>query len=602
MTIEGENQEFPMEELSEEQSSHEEVTDKPKKSNWKYIVLGILILLIGTFLWWTRSLPTTPMWVTLPSSPGILIGSENVLSSWKEIRDSEWDESISEALTPGKRKVYQSAVGENSFLHLLMSDYPAICGMYQTEKEGKAIIGVVNLGWKAKLTHNLRFILGKKFILESQVFGDQVLVTSLKRNNHTYGYYFVYNNLLVFTTHQSLAKRSIESIEEGGELTDLSGKSFTEGALFEVWAHPSAVYSLMESYFVEPLVSIKGLGKLLGYQHWVWNKEEKQLKASITTQQKGFSLESVWWMWSGTQSSKELLTVIPKDVTMASQWGLSNKINERRAALKRAGVAPWEVIEQRLKINIAKDFDSWLGDEAAWVKLLPSQLKGKDGEVMLLKTDNPALASEKLRDLNELIEKQTLERFSELKYRGFAIGYLGIEDLLPRIYGEAFDRIKRPYYTVLGNAVAFSNHPLSLKRLIDAKLDNKTIDIDSRTIPKSAMYFWGQGEALYQDLPLWIDQEGLKLMRNKKTLMGSIVNFEGVLSPRSKFNGASFVTFQYGDEKEAQITLEQLKREQTALDEKKISAYLDEKEMPQQKAFMIAAPKVADDNNMIKFK
>ena len=84
--------------------------------------------------------------------------------------------------------------------------------------------------------------------------------------------------------------------------------------------------------------------------------------------------------------------------------------------------------------------------------------------------------------------------------------------------------------------------------------------------------------------------------------MGSISYFEGVLSPRAKYKGASFVNITYGDEQEASVKLDQLKREQLALDEKKMTAYLDEVEMSQQKAFKIAAPKVSDDKNMIKIK
>ncbi|AZQ64387.1 hypothetical protein EI427_19875 [Flammeovirga pectinis] len=574
----------------------------PKKGNKKIIFLVLLLLLIGGFGWWTQSLPKTQLWQSLPSGAGIIVGSSDIFTTWKSIHDSEWNTSFANSLSSTKQKIWDSPIGSNSILHFLLNDYPLLSGVYQTEKDGRAKIVVVDLGWKSKLTDHLRFLLGKKFTLEQEVLSGDKKMTVLKRGNTVYGVYYVYNNLLILSTHQTLAKRAFESMENGGELLELSEKDFNDEALLEVWMNPNAVYSLSEEYFVEPQLSLQGIGRIMGFQHWIWTKTGSGLTANIETSQRAFSLEPVWWMWSATSSSKELLSVIPKDITMASHWGMSSKIGERRAALLRANVAPWKPLEDRLGISIKEDFDSWVSDEAAWVKLLPSNLKGKDGEVMLLKTNNPALASEKLRTLNLKVESMTLERFSELKYRGFAIGYLGVENLLPRIYGEAFDRIKRPYYTVLGNAVAFSNHPLSLKRMIDAKLEKRTIDLDETTIPKSAMYFWGIGDALYQDLPLWIDKDGLSKLKSSEDLFSNVTSFEGVFSPRAKYLKASYFNITYGDKSENKVAFKKQLRKQQALDSREMNAYLDGVEMSQFKAFKIASPIKSDVDNMIKVK
>lgn len=584
----------------EQESSHIEEKKTRKTSKW-LIFFSVLIVLLGIFGWWTQSLPKSKLWQSLPAGAGIIVSTADVMDTWQTLHKSVWNKPIVESLSSTRRTVWESPLLTNPIVPYLLSDYPCIGAVYKTESEGRAKLFVVDLGWQSKLTDHVRFILGKKFTLEQKSLENNSQMTLLKRGSYTLGTYFAYNNLLVFSTHETLAQRAYEALTQGGEITEWELEEFKENSFAEVWMNPDAVYALSEDNFVEPQLSLKGIGRLLGNQHWLWTQEENQLIAHIETSEKGFKLEPVWWMWSGTSSTKELLNVIPENVSMASQWGMSSKVKERRGALERANIAPWKAIEKRLSISIEKDFDSWVGDEAAWVKLLHNDLKGRDEEVMFLKTDNPALASEKLREINTKVEDFTLERFSELKYRGFAIGYIGVEEFLPRIYGDAFDRIKRPYYTVLGNAVAFSNHPKSLKMIIDAKLGNRTINIDEVAIPKSAMYIWGSGGALFQDLPLWIDKDGITKLNQYQPLFNSVDHFELIFLPRAKYQGASYFSLHYADASEEKVALKRKQREQKALDDQEIDAYIDGIKMNQKEAFQLAAPLKSDEANMIKF-
>ncbi|MBB3700817.1 hypothetical protein KMW28_19535 [Flammeovirga yaeyamensis] len=572
-----------------------------KKSKKKYILLFILIFLFGGFFIWSNSLQTSSLWSAIPSGAGIVVGSEHLMESWKNLRESTWNDAISNSLSKGKKQLWENEWGTNSFVQFLLSDYKGVGAVYQTEKEGTAYLGAIDLGWKSKLTDHLRFIISRKFTL-AQLGDHEENITVLRKGKNNVGYYFTYNNLLVFSSHKEIIKKSYASIASGVDTRILSSKTFSEDSLFELWMNPISVYSLFEEYFKEPQVALMGLGRVLGEQHWLWKLENDELISVVKPINHSTKLEPIWWSWSRVITSKDLLTTLPENVSIAAHWGLSNQIQKRRSLLEAAGIQPWKNLENRLKIKIEDVFDSWIGNEAAWVKLISGELKGKNSEVMLIKTDNPALASEQLRQLNALVEVQTLERFSELKYRGFAIGYIGVEELLPTIFGEAFNRIEFPYYTVLGNAVAFSNHPLSLKRLIDAKVDGRTIDYDNKNIPKSAFYIWGNGSLIYEDLPLWIKKEDLKTFEGSKTLFESVKAFEGVITPRGKYTGSSYFKFTYQEPLMNAIDKEKYIKALNALDEVDHEAYLDEEELHQKEAFKRAAPLETDKNNMIQFK
>lgn len=132
--------------------------------------------------------------------------------------------------------------------------------------------------------------------------------------------------------------------------------------------------------------------------------------------------------------------------------------------------------ENYLKIDLNKNFISWIGDEIALLELQSSG-KGLDDETaLLLKADNIEQAKKELSYIEKMVRKKTPVKFKAIDHHGYTINYLSMKGLFSVLLGKFFARYDKPYYTIVNNFVIFSNHPQTLQSIIDDYLARKTLD------------------------------------------------------------------------------------------------------------------------------
>jgi hypothetical protein len=132
-------------------------------------------------------------------------------------------------------------------------------------------------------------------------------------------------------------------------------------------------------------------------------------------------------------------------------------------------------IENYLKIDLQKNVISWIGEEVALLELQSSG-KGLDAETaLLLQSNNIEKAKNDLAYIEKMIRKRTPVKFKTVEHRGHTISYLSMKGLFKVLLGKFFARYDKPYYTVINNFVVFSNHPQTLKSIIDDYLDKNTL-------------------------------------------------------------------------------------------------------------------------------
>lgn len=141
--------------------------------------------------------------------------------------------------------------------------------------------------------------------------------------------------------------------------------------------------------------------------------------------------------------------------------------NSYRESLKR--------VEDYLNIDLQENFINWIGDEVALLELQSSG-KGLDNETaILLKAENIEEARKDLSYIEKMIRKKTPVKFKAVEHRGHTISYLSMKGLFKILLGKFFARYDKPYYTIINNFVIFSNHPQTLKSIIDDYLDKNTL-------------------------------------------------------------------------------------------------------------------------------
>ena len=123
--------------------------------------------------------------------------------------------------------------------------------------------------------------------------------------------------------------------------------------------------------------------------------------------------------------------------------------------------------ENFLNIDVRKNIMSWIGGEAAMVQLAPMGLGRNNEFAVFLKTRDMANAKENIEIVMSQIRKRTPVKFETIEYKGYYISYLSMKGFFRMLLGKYFQKLEKPYFTYIGDYVVFSNHPQTLKTIID---------------------------------------------------------------------------------------------------------------------------------------
>jgi hypothetical protein len=124
-------------------------------------------------------------------------------------------------------------------------------------------------------------------------------------------------------------------------------------------------------------------------------------------------------------------------------------------------------IEKFLKISLKENFIKWIGEEVAFVQTQPKGL-GKNNEfTVVIKANDIKEAQKNLDFINRQIRRKTPVKFKEVAYKNYHINFMSVKGFFKPILGKFFEKLDKPYFTIIDDYVVFSNHPQTLKSIID---------------------------------------------------------------------------------------------------------------------------------------
>ena len=135
-----------------------------------------------------------------------------------------------------------------------------------------------------------------------------------------------------------------------------------------------------------------------------------------------------------------------------------------------------EQIEKKLKLNLEEDLLSWMGKE-----MVVAQLASQERELLIaIRTKKIKDARKKLERMQKQIKRKTPARFKKTEYRGHEIYYLELQSFFKLLFGKRFERMTKPYYTIIDDFVVFSDNPKSLERAIGHYEEGMVLSKDIR--------------------------------------------------------------------------------------------------------------------------
>ena len=181
-------------------------------------------------------------------------------------------------------------------------------------------------------------------------------------------------------------------------------------------------------------------------------------------------------------------------------------------------------VENLLKINIKDNFMSWMADELALLHM-QSSTKGaiKNETALVIKVNSIKNAETNLNFVLKQIKKRTPIKFKKINYKNHEINYLAIKGFFKVFLGNLFKEFDKPYFTIIEDYVVFSNHPNTLKNIINDYAEKKTLSesIDYKSFiknfeNKSSVFTYINTPTLFNSLKNFTDKNTTKKLEQNK--------------------------------------------------------------------------------------
>ena len=483
----------------------------------------------------------------VPENAAFIIEADQPFNAWEKIIHSKpWDLLKSNALMREIDSNITSAdslINSKRLLFKLLGNRNVMLSAHAYQPGKYDFLYIIDLKKVAKLKSLEDYLgnaLGDNYTLTALQYHQQK-VTELYDIKAKESYYFsIIRDKLVFSPVYALLKSSVDESDKltlGRDLAlnDVIKKVSGKG-LFTVYLNYKYFDDYLNYLMGKPNKYVSGLEDNFSYSGFYFNMNESGLitmEGYSSLNDTSHSLLQTF-IRSG-KGSVNITNLAPQrvasmiDIGLDNPVGIYNKIiqppyllgdNTYQKTLRK--------LERRLKFSINKNILSWMGDEIALIQTQPSNL-GRDNEfAVIFSTKNTKDATENLDYIVKQIKKNTPVRFKDIGYKNYSIKYLSIPGFFKMLFGNVLSRIEKPYFTIINKYVVFSNHPQTLKNLIDDYEQNKTLSesedykrFSDNFSKKSNLYIYLQTPVLFTNLKQFVSPVKWNVIKQNKKYITS---------------------------------------------------------------------------------
>ncbi|MDO5980379.1 DUF3352 domain-containing protein [Flavivirga spongiicola] len=253
---------------------------------------------------------------------------------------------------------------------------------------------------------------------------------------------------------------------------------------------------------------------------------------------------------SGT-STRNISEVAPKQTALYLSFSFSSfnefynnfeSIQKENPEQFKSYIEGIEKVENFLKIDLKEHFISWIDDEIALLQLHSTVSQSKKDVAIILKTNDNKKAKQNLDFILEQIRKRSPVKFKEVNYKGYPINFMSIKGFFKILIGNLFKEIDKPYYTIIENYVIFSNHPNTLKSIINSYTNKETLenfeaykDFNNAFDSKCSVFAYINSPNLYNSAYNFVDTKAKKQLKKNKDYFICFPQIGIQLTPEKSF-------------------------------------------------------------------
>ena len=466
----------------------------------KVIKPVLLIIIIGIIAYFVFKIFLTPndrfkAVNVVPKNSILLVEVDDPFNTWKQIGQTEiwsiFSENIFFEKINRNIQAADSMLSNNKMLFKAFGSRYMLMSLHQMDNNEFEPLIVADLERYSKLSSVKKYILGlnnENLNITNRKFeGFDIYEIFHKRNQDTY-YLSFHKNLVIFTYNYRLIEDALTCIEEpvlgrNDYFLEIHNKLFGEG-LVRLYLN----YSLLVPYANKAENQVNS--KIVDFLNSVYfsgftikaDEDLFEIKGFTSFKKEEFSYLNA--LSKSGVGSFETQSIIPKSTRFLIRLGFSSFgefLNSFEDLLKIEGLYDdylnnYEKIEKKLNINIQNNFIDWIDDEITLLSVEPGHKNLQEELFLILKTKNKSSVVKNMEFINKQIKKHTPVVFTPVEYKGYTINYLQATGLIKLLFGKLFSKMDKPYYTIIDNYIVFSNHPQSVKNLINNYIAKETLD------------------------------------------------------------------------------------------------------------------------------
>jgi hypothetical protein len=449
------------------------------------LVIVVTVAVVAALLYLRSSSGFRSVYL-VPSDAVLLVESKDPVTAWDKIVHSKtWNYlSTNEFLQELNSDIqsFDSLVNSSKFLMKLAGKKPVMASQHPLGNGRFDLLYIVEAGKIGKLKNPekvLNSVLGNGYEITSRVYHDVKIVELYDKDAGEYYFLSFIHGKLLFSFESLLVEASIDAANEmlvGRErkFMDVYSKLNASG-LVNIYINHNQLGPFINSFSTE---AREDFLMRLGYLQFTGISFQLDEAGEISIE--GYSsisdtlLASYKNLFNSGNLDLATSDVIPNRLASLAKVNFDNANEYFHASMKTMGQEDYQAylknlnkIEKKFNFSLEEYFFSWMDKEIVMLQTKPSNL-GRDNEfAVVMHAKDSVRAAENLQYLWKQIKKNSPVKVKSVPYSGYRIDYIAFPGFIKLLFGKMLGEIEKPYISQIGENVILSNHPQTIKNLID---------------------------------------------------------------------------------------------------------------------------------------
>jgi antitoxin component YwqK of YwqJK toxin-antitoxin module len=461
------------------------------------ILFGIFIIIIvgaGSYYLYIKYLKNDKIEPIslVPSDAIFMVETSNLTNAWDEIRETQLWQSLTEnsSFDSLNNQILSadSMMHNNKAVELIFSDRKLMLSAHMISGVDYDFIFYIDVEYVSKLSGLFKSLQLLNFSVKERIYkGSKVFEITENESQETISLTII-NNILVGSFSNLLLEDVILRKEENfwkdnSDYTKIFEK-INDDKLIRFYFNFSRIPKIIQKFTPDKTNTSDMLSKVFDFSAYHVDIQENLIEfdgftllqnnarylsaLSKITPQKSMCYELL-------PSNTAFYLSITFDEFQQAYKQIMNEFEKNNAKDFKSYQKGIKNLEIELEIDVEESLFKWIGNEVTLVKTNPKYGNRNEDLILVLHSYDIELANKSLQNLIKKIQETAPVNFKTKTYKNFDIHFINIKGFFKLIFGDLFESIEKPYFTVIDDYVLFSNSEKALEDLINFYLKGNTL-------------------------------------------------------------------------------------------------------------------------------